>query len=150
MRDNLHSCYISSVLLIIACCVVLAFPSAHVPVRRDQVHVRVHRDQVHVQVRPDATGRVQVHVQVRPDAKAPAQVHAQVRPDATAPAQDIQVRRPDNLEGMVDKDRLDNTVDSMDKDSTDIRGSDPGYQGLFGFEVLFYDGDSSHAPLSIR
>ncbi|EFU42432.1 hypothetical protein PVOR_09180 [Paenibacillus vortex V453] len=51
---------------------------------------------------------------------------------------------------MVDKDRLDNTVDSMDKDSTDIRGSDPGYQGLFGFEVLFYDGDSSHAPLSIR
>ncbi|WP_179087355.1 hypothetical protein [Paenibacillus glucanolyticus] len=127
MRDNLHSCYISSVLLIIACCVVLAFPSAHVPVRRDQVHV-----------------------QVRPDAKAPAQVHAQVRPDATAPAQDIQVRRPDNLEGMVDKDRLDNTVDSMDKDSTDIRGSDPGYQGLFGFEVLFYDGDSSHAPLSIR
>lgn len=136
MRDNLHSCNISSVLLIIACCVVLAFPSAHVPVRRDQVHVRVHRDQVHVQVRPDA--------------KAPAQVHAQVRPDATAPAQDIQVRRPDNLEGMVDKDRLDNTVDSMDKDSTDIRGSDPGYQGLFGFEVLFYDGDSSHAPLSIR
>ncbi|MGE7221696.1 hypothetical protein ACQKLN_10150 [Paenibacillus glucanolyticus] len=123
-------------LLIIACCVVLAFPSAHVPVRRDQVHVRVHRDQVHVQVRPDATGRVRVHVQVRPDAKAPAQ--------------DIQVRRPDNLEGMVDKDRLDNTVDSMDKDSTDIRGSDPGYQGLFGFEVLFYDGDSSHAPLSIR
>ncbi|MGE7053624.1 hypothetical protein ACQKI4_13690 [Paenibacillus glucanolyticus] len=109
-------------LLIIACCVVLAFPSAHVPVRRDQVHVRVHRDQVHVQVRPDAK----------------------------APAQDIQVRRPDNLEGMVDKDRLDNTVDSMDKDSTDIRGSDPGYQGLFGFEVLFYDGDSSHAPLSIR
>ncbi|MFE9276010.1 hypothetical protein ACXFAU_06295 [Paenibacillus glucanolyticus] len=136
MRDNLHSCNISSVLLIIACCVVLAFPSAHVPVRRDQVHVRVHRDQVHVQVRPDATGRVRVHVQVRPDAKAPAQ--------------DIQVRRPDNLEGMVDKDRLDNTVDSMDKDSTDIRGSDPGYQGLFGFEVLFYDGDSSHAPLSIR
>lgn len=132
-------------LLIIACCVVLAFPSAHVrvrraqvhvPVRRDQVHVRVHRDQVHVQVLPDATGRVQVR--------------AQVRPDATAPAQDIQVRRPDNLEGMVDKDRLDNTVDSMDKDSTDIRGSDPGYQGLFGFEVLFYDGDSSHAPLSIR
>lgn len=136
MRDNLHFCNISSVLLIIACCVVLAFPSAHVPVRRDQVHVRVHRDQVRVQVLPDATGRVQVHVQVRPD--------------ATGRVQDIQVRRPDNLEGMVDKDRLDNTVDSMDKDSTDIRGSDPGYQGLFGFEVLFYDGDSSHAPLSIR
>lgn len=94
--------------------------------RQDRVRVRDHQDRLDATdpVRQDAMGHVHARVQEIRD-------------------RDI----PDKTEG---KDRLDNKVDSMDKDRTGIRGRALEYPGLFGIAGLFLDDDSSHAPLSIR
>ncbi|MCV4234867.1 hypothetical protein OHJ21_27200 [Virgibacillus sp. LDC1] len=96
-----------------AYCAVSALPSAR---NRDrQVRVQDHQDRrVHVQDPQDAMDHV----------------HARVRVRDIRGHQDI----PDKTEG---KDRMDNKVDSMDKDRTGIRGRALEYQGLFGIEGLF-------------
>lgn len=108
-----------------AYCAVSAHPSARNRDRQVRVRVRDHQDRrVHVQDRLDATAPD--HVQDRQDAMD--HVHARVR-DIHG-HQDI----PDKTEG---KDRMDNKVDSMDKDRTGIQGRALEYQGLFGIEGLF-------------
>jgi hypothetical protein len=96
-----------------AYCAVSALPSARNRDRQVRARVQDHQDRrVHVQDPQDAMDHV----------------HARVR-DIRG-HQDI----PDKTE---DKDRMDNKVDSMDKDRTGIQGRALEYQGLFGIEGLF-------------
>ncbi|WP_164817242.1 hypothetical protein [Paenibacillus lautus] len=85
-----------------------------------------------VSAHPSARNRdhqVRVRVRDHQDRQdAMDHVHARVR-DIHG-HQDI----PDKTEG---KERMDNKVDSMDKDRTGIQGRALEYQGLFGIEGLF-------------